>query len=76
VLHRGHLGEQPATTSRRSKSTSVVAVAVDAEEHLGLDLAKRSTTERAPKSGEQLDQIAPIDAVARNAITASAMLGR
>jgi len=42
---------------------------------LGSIWAKRSTTERAPKSGEQLDHTAPIDAVARNAATASAMFG-
>jgi hypothetical protein len=30
---------------------------------------------RAPKSGEQLDQIAPTDAVARKATIASAMFG-
>ena len=36
----------------------------------------RSTTPSTPKSGEQLDQIAPIDAAASMAITASGIFGR
>ena len=37
--------------------------------------AKRSTTLRAPKSGEHDDQIAPIDAHASRPATASGMFG-
>ena len=37
--------------------------------------AKRSTTERAPKSGEHDDQVAPIDAHAAKAAIASGMFG-
>jgi hypothetical protein len=45
--------------------------------HRGLELRQHgSTTLRAPKSGEQLDQTAPRLAVARNAAIASAMFGR
>jgi hypothetical protein len=43
---------------------------------LGSICAKRSTTVRTPKSGEQLDHTAPIEAQARNAATVSAMFGR
>ncbi len=36
---------------------------------------KRSTTLRAPNSGAALDQMAPSEAVARNAATVSGMFG-
>src|ERR1044071_9767419 len=37
---------------------------------------KRSTTDCAPKSGEQLDHTAPIELTARNAMVASGIHGR
>jgi hypothetical protein len=43
---------------------------------LGSIWAKRSTTLRAPKSGEHDDQTAPRLAVARKAATASGTFGR
>jgi hypothetical protein len=41
----------------------------------GSTWAKRSTTLRTPKSGEQLDHTAPIDAHASSPATASGMFG-
>ena len=73
------VGSDPSscfTTASAVEVLAAVAVAVDREQHLRLICAKRSITLRAPKSGEQLDQIAPIDAQARNAATASGMFGR
>jgi hypothetical protein len=43
---------------------------------LGSIWAKRSTTLETPNSGAQLDQIAPMLAVASMAITVSGTLGR
>jgi len=42
---------------------------------LGSICAKRSTTLEAPKSGEQLDQMAPSDAVAKKATSVSGTFG-
>ncbi len=66
---------RPASVSRRSKSLPPYRYPSTAKRTLGSIWAKRSTTLAGPKSGEQLDQTAPMLAVARKATIASGTLG-
>lgn len=76
MLERRHLGPHGLHHIALVEILAAVSLAVDREENLRRDLRKRSTTLRAPKSGEALDQTAPMLETARNAMTASAMFGR
>ena len=56
---------------------AAVAVAVDGQQHLRLDLRRSGRTRcAAPNSGAAEDQTAPSDAVARKAAIVSGMFGR
>ena len=77
MLDRRQRGEQLLHDGEPVEVLASVAVAVDGQSStFGSICAKRSITLRAPKSGEQLDQIAPIDAHASCAAIASGMFGR
>ena len=65
-----------STTGEAIDALAVVVVAVACDEHLRLDLAKRSTTPLTPKSGEHDDQMAPILVAASMPMIASGQFGR
>jgi hypothetical protein len=65
-----------AISTRRSTSRSPYRYPSIVRSTFGSTCLNRSTTDRTPNSGAQLVQIAPSDAVASSATTASGTFGR